>query len=85
MLIYPEGELTVAGPMKPFLGGTGLICVGGQVPIVPMRLKVNRAGFPSYFPLLRRGDVEVHFGKAIEDSNRGTPATAAIEKAVRAL
>ena len=87
VLIYPEGELTVAGPMKPFLGGTGLICVGGQVPIVPLRLKVRRAGFPSYFPLLRRGDVEVHFGKPLR-FEPGTPyevATAEIEKAVRAL
>ena len=87
VLIYPEGELTGTGPVKPFLGGTGLICVGGRIPVVPLRVKVRRPGFPAYFPLLRRGDVEVCFGRPLrfgpEVSYR--EATAAIEGAVRAL
>ena len=87
VLIYPEGELTGTGPLRPFLGGTGLICVGGRLPVVPLRVKVRRTGFPAYFPLLRRGDVEVCFGRPLhfgpEVSYR--EATAAIEGAVRAL
>ncbi len=87
VLIYPEGELTGTGPLRPFLGGTGLICVGGRIPVVPLRVKVRRTGFPAYFPLLRRGDVEVCFGRPLrfgpDVSYR--EATAAIEGAVRAL
>ena len=87
VLIYPEGELTGTGPLRPFLGGTGLICVGGRIPVVPLRVKVRRTGFPAYFPLLRRGDVEVCFGRPLRFGPEVSykEATAAIEGAVRAL
>ena len=87
VLIYPEGELTVAGPMKPFMGGTGLVCVGGRVPVVPLRLVVLKTGFPSYLPLLRRDEVEVRIGKSLSFDSEATylEATAAIEAAVRSL
>ena len=87
VLIYPEGELTVGGPMKPFLGGTGLVCVGGRVPVVPLRLEVMKTGFPAYLPLLRRGRVEVRFGKPLTFDSEVTylDATADIEDAVRKL
>ena len=35
VLIYPEGKLTVGGPMQPFKSGTGLIAVEGATPVVP--------------------------------------------------
>ena len=87
VLIYPEGELTVAGPMKPFLAGTGLICVGGRVPVIPLKLKVIRTGFPRYFPLLSRGEVEIRFGEPLRFGPGVTyqDATMQIEEAVRAL
>ena len=87
VLIYPEGELTVAGPMKPFLAGTGLICVGGRVPVIPLKLKVIRTGFPRYFPLLSRGEVEIRFGEPLRFGPEVTyqDATVQIEEAVRAL
>ncbi len=87
VLIYPEGELTVAGPMKPFLAGTGLICVGGRVPVIPLKLKVIRTGFPRYFPLLSRGEVEIRFGEPLIFGPGVTyqDATVQIEEAVRAL
>jgi long-chain acyl-CoA synthetase len=87
VLIYPEGELTVEGPMKPFLAGTGLICVGGKVPVIPLKLRVIRTGFPKYFPLLSRGEVEVCFGEPLTFGPDVTyhEATARIEEAVRAL
>ncbi len=87
VLIYPEGELTVAGPMKPFLAGTGLICVGGRVPVIPLKLKVIRTGFPRYFPLLSRGEVEIRFGEPLRFGPGVTyqDATVQIEEAVRAL
>ncbi len=87
VLIYPEGELTVGGPIKPFLNGTGLVAVEGRIPVVPMRLHIDRLGFPKRFPVLRRGRVEVRVGKPLSF----TPdidyqdATSAIENAVKSL
>ena len=87
MLIYPEGELTVGGPIKPFMNGTGMVAVEGRLPVVPVRLHINRLGAPAGFPLFRRGKVEVRFGVPMTFSP-ATPyqeATRAIEQAVRSL
>src|SRR5216110_3753084 len=52
VLIYPEGKLTIGGPMQPFKSGTGLIAVEGRTPVVPMKLKIktmsvlDRIGWP---------------------------------------
>ena len=87
VLIYPEGVLTVGGPMKPFMQGAGLVAVEGRVPVVPMRLDVAKFGSPSRLPLLRRGRVEVRFGPPITFPP-GTDyqhATSTIEEAVKSL
>jgi long-chain acyl-CoA synthetase len=42
ILVFPEGKLTVGGPLQPFKAGTGLVAVEGATPVIPMRLKVNR-------------------------------------------
>ena len=87
VLIYPEGVLTVGGPMQPFMQGVGLIAVEGRVPVVPLRLDVALAGSPTRFPLLRRGKVEIRFGPPLTF----TPgydyqqATLDIEQAVKSL
>ncbi|MCH7801258.1 MAG: AMP-binding protein [Chloroflexi bacterium] len=87
VLIYPEGELTVGGPMKPFLSGMGLLAVGGQVPVVPMKLHIRKIGRPNYLPILRRGDVEIRFGEPLtfSPSTDFDDATRRIESAVQAL
>ena len=87
VLIYPEGELTVGGPMRPFRGGTGLVAVESGIPVVPIKLDILKIGSPSGFPMFSRGDVEVRFGSPIMFP-RGTTyeeATATIEQAVREL
>ncbi len=87
VLIYPEGELTVGGPMQPFRGGTGLVAVESGIPVVPLKLHIHSIGSPTSFPILRRGDVEVRFGAPLTFS-RGTAydeATEMIEQAVRTL
>ena len=87
VLIYPEGELTVGGPIKPFMPGTGLVAVEGHIPVVPLRLRIDRIGSPAKFPILRRGRVEVRLGEPLHFP-AGTDymkATAAIEEAVRGL
>ncbi|MGB4862580.1 MAG: AMP-binding protein [Tepidiformaceae bacterium] len=45
VLIFPEGKLTVIGPMQPFKSGTGLLAVETGVPVLPMRIDVLRPGF----------------------------------------
>ena len=89
VLIYPEGELTVGGPMKPFKAGAGLIAVEAAIPVVPMKVKIHRLSWldqrgPGMSPL---GDVEVIFGEPIRIA-AGTDATVAtrrLEEAVAAL
>jgi len=41
VLIYPEGKLTVGGPLQLFKAGAGLIAVEGGTPIVPVKLRIN--------------------------------------------
>lgn len=89
VLIYPEGELTVGGPLQPFKSGTGLVAIHGAIPVVPMRLKVYRY---SRFDkgtagTAFRGDTEVIFGKPLRFDVDADPneATAEIQAAVEAL
>ncbi|MCY4624624.1 MAG: AMP-binding protein [Chloroflexi bacterium] len=87
VLIYPEGKLTVGGPIKPFMNGTGMVAVEGRLPVVPLKLHIHRLGAPVRFPALKRGSVEVRFGEPLTFSPV-TPyqeATNAIEQAVRDL
>ena len=87
VLIYPEGKLTVGGPIKPFMNGTGMVAVEGRLPVVPVKLHINRLGSPRGFPILRRGSVEIRFGEPMTFP-ADTPyqeATSAIEQAVTAL
>jgi len=95
VLIYPEGKLTVGGPMQPFKSGTGLIAVEGATPVVPMKLKINKVSVLDHgdrkWEAARsngwRGDVEVVFGDPMFFT-AGTPAgdaTAKIQAVVAAL
>ena len=87
VLIYPEGELTVGGPIKPFMNGTGLVAVEGRIPVVPLRLHIHKLGSPTRFPFLRRGSIEVRFGAPLSfpPGTDYQDATAAIENAVKSL
>ncbi len=89
ILIYPEGELTVGGPLKRFKAGVGLVAVEGATPVVPMKVQINRLSWvdrrgPGTSP---RGDVEVIFGEPIvfaADTDHNA-ATLRLEEAVAAL
>ena len=87
VLIYPEGELTVGGPIKPFMNGTGLVAVEGRLPVVPLRLHIHKLGAPTRFPFLRRGSIEVRFGEPLNfpPGTDHQDATVAIENAVKSL
>ena len=87
VLIYPEGELTVGGPIKPFMSGAGLVAVEGRIPVVPLRLHIHRLGSPTRFPILRRGRVEVRLGAPLTfpPGTYYQDATSAIEESVKSL
>jgi long-chain acyl-CoA synthetase len=98
ILIYPEGKLTVGGPMQPFLAGTGLVAIEGATAVVPTKLRINRMSrldavwesIAAKTPLNGagwRGDVEVIFGEPIWFPSDTTPAeaTARLEEALASL
>ncbi|MBK49684.1 MAG: hypothetical protein CL768_01405 [Chloroflexi bacterium] len=87
ILIYPEGELTVGGPMKPFLNGIGLLAKETRVPIIPMKLSINDFGNPTRIPVKSRGDVEIRFGDQLDLNPDASieETTEAIQKAVETL
>ena len=87
VLIYPEGQLTIGGPIKSFMNGTGLLAVEGRLPVVPLRLHINRLGSPTRFPIFKRGSVEIRFGQPLRflPGTDYQEATSAIEAAVKSL
>ena len=87
ILLYPEGMLTLGGPMKPFKPGVGLIAIEGATPIVPLKIKINQMSFLDARGSPLRGDLEVVFGEPIRFDADADPvaATSQLEEAVRAL
>ena len=86
VLIFPEGKLTVIGPMQPFKSGTGLLAVETGAPVLPMRIDVLRPGFyeGKWLPH-PHGRVRVSIGKPVTfpAGTRYSEATAILEEAVR--
>ena len=89
ILIYPEGKLTVGGPLQPFKAGAGLIAVEGGSPIVPVKLKINKMSIIDRrrLPAALRGDVELVVGEPMwfDSTLDHAAATTQLEKALAAL
>jgi 1-acyl-sn-glycerol-3-phosphate acyltransferase len=88
-LIYPEGKLTVDGPLQEFKSGTGLVAIHGAIPVVPVRLRAlkhSRVDEDTDGTALR-GEVEVVFGAPLRFGIDADPtqATAEIRAAIEAL
>ncbi len=86
VLIFPEGKLTVMGPTQRFKSGVGLLAVETGVPVLPMRIDVQRPGFyeGKWLPH-PRARVRVSVGQPVvfEPGTSYTDATATLEQAVR--
>jgi len=86
VLIFPEGRLTVIGPMQSFKSGTGLLAVETGVPVLPMRIDVLRPGFyeGKWLPH-PRARVRVSIGEPIRFplGTSYSEATAKLEEAVK--
>jgi long-chain acyl-CoA synthetase len=87
VLIFPEGKLTVGGPMQPFKAGTGLVAIESRTAVVPVRVDILAAGPWEGGGRLSRGAVKVHFGAPLRFDEEDDPeeATVRLEAAVRAL
>lgn len=66
VIIFPEGELTTDGPMKPFKSGAGWIAIKSGVEVLPIRIDVLRNGIfeGRWFPWFR-GHVCVTVGAPV--------------------
>ena len=89
ILIYPEGKLTVGGPLQPFKAGAGLIAVEGGTPVVPVKLLIHHMSIIDRrrLPSRLRGDVELVIGQPIwfdAETDHAT-ATTRLEAALAAL
>jgi long-chain acyl-CoA synthetase len=86
VLIFPEGKLTVIGPMQPFKSGTGLLAVETGVAVLPMRIDVLRPGFyeGKWLPH-PRARVRVSIGAPVRfaPGTSYSEATVRLEEAIR--
>ena len=86
--ISPEGTRTTTGRMNRFKNGVGLIIKETGLPVVPVKLKGLFDIMPpgSKFPV-RRGDVEIIFGKPIyyPGSMSAVEITDSLEKTIRSM
>lgn len=87
VLLYPEGKLTVGGPIQPFKLGIGFIAAETGAPVVPIFLDVLRLGPAEGRLWPPRGHVRILFGHPLRCAPSESPsvATSRIEAAVRAL
>ena len=86
VLIYPEGHNSY-GEMDSFKPGAGMIAVESRSQIVPLRVRLSKAGFWDWAKLRSRGRVAIRFGDALSFPKHidYRQATEQIEAAVRAL
>ncbi len=89
ILIYPEGKLTLGGPLQPFRAGAGLIAVEGGTPVVPVKIIIHEMSWIDRrrWPSPLRGDVELVLGDPIlfDADTDHAAATTQLEDAVAAL
>src|SRR5581483_3503366 len=85
LLIFPEGRLTVGGPLRPFKGGTALLAIETGAPVVPMWLAVRRPGL--WERRVQRGRMTLRVGAPLVVAADQDHAAAAeqLAAAVRAL
>jgi long-chain acyl-CoA synthetase len=86
ILIFPEGERSTTGDIKPFRGGIGMIGARLDVPIIPVRIEGVEKLMPVGSSFVRPGRVRVAFGAPLRLRGEDYAALAAqVEEAVRAL
>jgi long-chain acyl-CoA synthetase len=86
ILIFPEGQRSSSGDIKPFRGGIGMIAARLDVPIVPVRIDDVDKLLPVGSSFVRPGRVRVAFGAPLRLHGADYASLASIvERAVREL
>jgi len=86
ILIFPEGQRSSSGDIKPFRGGIGMIASRLDVPIVPVRIDDVDKLLPVGSSFVRPGRVRVAFGAPLRLHGADYASLASIvEQAVRNL
>lgn len=86
ILIFPEGERSDAGEIRPFFPGVGMMASRLGVPVVPVRLEGLDKVLHKTWKMAKRGRVSVRFGKPLRLEGDDYPALARqVRRAVRAL
>jgi long-chain acyl-CoA synthetase len=86
ILIFPEGERSASGTIKPFRGGIGMIGSRLEVPVIPVRIDGVDRLMPMGSSFVRPGRVRVAFGAPLRLRGDDYAALARqVETAVRNL
>ena len=86
ILIFPEGQRSSSGDIKPFRGGIGMIASRLDVPIVPVRIDDVDKLLPVGSSFVRPGRVRVAFGAPLRLHGADYASLASVvEQAVRNL
>ena len=86
VLIFPEGQRTDAGEIRPFRPGIGMIASRLGVPVVPVRIEGLDKVLHHTWRMAKAGPVRIAFGKPlilIDDDYQALAKQ--VEDAVRAL
>jgi len=86
ILIFPEGERSQTGAIKPFRGGIGMIGSRLDVPVIPVRIDGLQHVLPVGSSFARPGRVRVAFGPALHlHGDDYAELAVRVEQAVRSL
>ena len=72
-LLFPEGERTEDGTLKPFRPGLGLLAKNLKVPIVPIYIHGTYEIMSMHESWPKPGSVQIHFGPAFHPDAKQTP------------
>jgi long-chain acyl-CoA synthetase len=86
ILIFPEGERSATGDIKPFRGGIGMMASRLDVPVVPVRLDGVDRILHMKWKMAKPGHVRVAFGAPMRVRGEDYAALAAdVERRVKSL
>jgi len=86
ILIFPEGERSASGDIKPFRGGIGMMASRLDVPVIPVRLDGVDRVLPTKATMAKPSPVRVAFGRPIRLRGEDYAALASeVERQVKSL
>ncbi|MEO8456549.1 MAG: lysophospholipid acyltransferase family protein [Chloroflexota bacterium] len=87
LLIFPEGKRSRTGELMPFKGGTAILALGQNIPVLPIYIKGASDILPPGSPISRPAPVLVRVGKPFSFPEGTTipAAKSAMENAIREL